>query len=53
MGLGDLDETFRFFREAYEKRSNWLAWLHPDPKFDAVRGDPRFQQLLTQVGLIP
>ena len=32
---------------------NWLAWLHPDPKFDAVRGDPRFQQLLTQVGLIP
>jgi serine/threonine protein kinase/Tfp pilus assembly protein PilF len=53
MGLGDLDEAFRFLRAACEKRSNWLAWLGPDPKFDPLRGDARFQQLLSQVGLWP
>ena len=37
MGLGDIDETFRFLRVAYERRSNWLAWLHPDSGFDPAR----------------
>ena len=52
MGLGNLDETFRLLRAAYEKRSNWLVWLNPDPRFDPLRGDARFQGLLGQVGLI-
>ena len=52
MGLGDRDETFRFLRVAYERRSNWLAWLHPDPGFDPLCGDARFGELLTQVALI-
>ena len=51
MGLGDLDEAFRLLRAAYEKRSNWLAWLHPDPRFDPLRGDARFQELMRQVAL--
>jgi eukaryotic-like serine/threonine-protein kinase len=52
MGLGNLDEAFRFLRAAYEKRSNWLAWLNPDPRFDPLRGDPRFGKLLSQVALV-
>lgn len=52
LGLGDLDETFRYLREAYEKRSNWLVWLGPDPRYDVLRPDPRFQQLLNDVGLV-
>lgn len=51
MGLGELPETFRYLQAAYENRSNWLAWLHPDPKFDVLRSDARFQSLLSQVGL--
>jgi serine/threonine protein kinase/Tfp pilus assembly protein PilF len=51
MGLGDLDEAFRLLRAAHEKRSNWLAWLHPDPRFDPLRGDARFQELVRQVAL--
>jgi tetratricopeptide (TPR) repeat protein len=52
MGLGDLDEAFRFLRAAYERRSNWLAWLHPDPRFDPLRGDARFEKLQRDVALI-
>ena len=52
MGLGDLDEAFRFLRAAYERRSNWLAWLNPDPRFDPLRGDARFEKLLSEVALI-
>jgi len=52
MGLGNLDEAFRFLRAAYERRSNWLAWLHPDPRFDPLRGDARFEKLQRDVALI-
>jgi serine/threonine protein kinase/Tfp pilus assembly protein PilF len=52
MGLGNLDEAFRFLQAAYEKRSNWLAWLSPDPRFDQLRGDVRFQRLLSEVALV-
>jgi len=52
MGLGDLEQTFQYLQQAYARRSNWLAWLSPDPKFDVLRGDPRFQELLRKVGLV-
>ena len=52
MGLGNLDEAFRFLRAAYEKRSNWLAWLHPEPRFDPLRRDVRFERLLSEVALV-
>jgi tetratricopeptide (TPR) repeat protein len=52
LGLGNLEETFQLLGAAYDKRSNWLAWLQPDPRYDGLRGDPRFQQLLNHVGLV-
>jgi len=52
MAFGDLDEAFRFLRAAYERRSNWLAWLNPDSRFDPLRGDTRFEKLLSEVALI-
>ena len=52
LGLGDLEEAFRYLAMAYEKRSNWLAWLGPEPRYDSVRRDQRFQELLRKVGLV-
>ena len=51
LGLGELAETFRFLTAAFERRSNWLAWLGAEPRYDSVRQDERFQELVRKVGL--
>ena len=51
-GLGDREQTLIWLERAYEERSGWLAWwLKLDPKFDALHGDARFQDLLARMGL--
>ena len=51
LGLGELDEAFKWLEKALEDRSWWLAWLKVDPLFDPGRSDPRFQSLMSHVGL--
>jgi serine/threonine-protein kinase len=50
-GLGDEGEVFRRLQDAYRERSHWLVWLKRDPRWDDVRTDPRFVQLVRKVGL--
>jgi len=50
-GLGDKDRTFAWLEKAYQERSWYLLSLKSDPKFDSLRADPRFQELLRRVGL--
>jgi serine/threonine protein kinase/Tfp pilus assembly protein PilF len=52
LGLGDHDQTFAWLEKASEEHSNWLAWLNCDPRFDPLRPDPRFANLLRRVGFI-
>ncbi len=50
-GLGDKEQTLAWLEKAYEDRSGWLAlWLKVDPKFDLLRSDPRFRDLLRRIG---
>jgi tetratricopeptide (TPR) repeat protein len=50
-GLGDNEQTLVWLGKAYEDRSGWLPlWVKVDPKFDALRSDPRFQGLLRRIG---
>ena len=51
LALGDYDQAFFWYYEAYKEQSAILQWLKVDPLFDPVRGDPRFQELLRRVGL--
>jgi TolB-like protein/DNA-binding winged helix-turn-helix (wHTH) protein len=51
-GLGDKPEAFRWLDKAYDERSHWLVWLSLDPRWNDLRGDPRFDQLRKRVGLI-
>ena len=50
VGLGDKDQAFDWLQKAYEERSSRLTWLKVEPKFDSLRSDPRFAQLLQRVG---
>jgi Flp pilus assembly protein TadD len=51
MGLGDKDRAFELFAKACEEKFYIMATLKVDPIFDALRSDPRFQELLACVGL--
>src|SRR5262249_39210590 len=51
LGLGDYDEAFVWFEQAYQEQSNILQYLKVHPFFDPVRSDPRFTDLLLRVGL--
>jgi tetratricopeptide (TPR) repeat protein len=52
-GLGESESVFGWLEKAYEERSTWLALVNVDPRFDPFHSDPRFQQLLTRLGLAP
>jgi adenylate cyclase len=49
--LGDKDQGFDWLQKAFEDRSPGLLFLKIDPAFDAVRNDPRVQDLMNRIGL--
>jgi tetratricopeptide (TPR) repeat protein len=51
--LGEVDEAFRWMDTAVEEGATGLIFLRVHPRVDALRGDPRFPELLRRVGLAP
>ena len=51
LGLGDADATFEWLERAYQTRASALVYLAVDPRYDAVRSDPRFGSLVRRIGL--
>jgi len=53
--LGRKDQAFASLEKAYEHRSEMhkMVFLGVDPRFDALRSDPRFDAFLRRVGLPP
>ncbi len=52
-GLGENDQALAWLNKGYAERTHWLVWLKLDPRWDSLRSDPRFQDLLRRVGLPP
>lgn len=50
-GLGDKDEAFRSLEKAIELRAPFVTLLKVDPRFDSLRSDPRFPNLLRRMNL--
>jgi DNA-binding winged helix-turn-helix (wHTH) protein/Flp pilus assembly protein TadD len=50
-GLGNRIQALELLRRAYTQRDVWLTWLGVEPRFDMLRSEPRFQELLQGVGL--
>jgi serine/threonine protein kinase/tetratricopeptide (TPR) repeat protein len=51
IGMGEEERTFAELDRAYRERSSWLPWLTAEPKWDALRSDSRFIDLVRRVGL--
>ncbi|HEY6120111.1 MAG TPA: winged helix-turn-helix domain-containing protein [Pyrinomonadaceae bacterium] len=50
-GLGEKDAAFAWLDKAYEQRAFQLQWIKIEPRWDNLRSDPRFADLLRRIGL--
>jgi serine/threonine-protein kinase len=51
--LGEVDLALEWLEKGYQERDANLSGLRANPVYDALRGDPRFDDLLRRVGLDP
>jgi serine/threonine-protein kinase len=49
--LGDKESAFVWLEKAYQVRSDTLLYLKVDPKYDNLRSDPRFSDLVKRLNL--
>jgi TolB-like protein/Tfp pilus assembly protein PilF len=50
--LSEDDLAFEWLAKAHEEHDDHLGWgVASDPRLDSLRGDPRFNELLSRVGL--
>jgi tetratricopeptide (TPR) repeat protein len=49
-GLGEKDQALTWLERAYATRSWFLPWLQIDARFDGLRSDPRFLDLVRRMG---
>jgi hypothetical protein len=52
-GLGERDETLAWLERGIEHRDPRMTSLKVEPKWNNLRADPRFQDLLRRVGFTP
>jgi eukaryotic-like serine/threonine-protein kinase len=50
--LGDKERSFIWLDKAYETKSDTLLFLKVDPKYDSLRSDPRFSDLMRRLKLL-
>ncbi len=50
-GLGEKEKAFSSLNKALEEHSVGLVTIKLDPRFDPLRSDPRFKELLSRMGL--
>ena len=48
-GLGATEVTFDWLEKAYRDRDEFLCWLKVDPRFEHLRSDERFKDLLRRI----
>jgi DNA-binding winged helix-turn-helix (wHTH) protein/TolB-like protein len=51
--LGEKDKAFAELNKSYQEHETVLGLLKVDPRFDSLRADPRFAEVLRRIGLAP
>ena len=51
IGLGDKDQAFAWLEKGFQQRAFTMQWLKVDPRWDPLRSDPRFGDLIRRMGL--
>jgi len=51
--LGEKNKAFEWLENAFQEQDTALMYLKVDDRFDVLRSDPRFQDLLRRMGLPP
>ena len=52
VGLGEYDQAFAWLEKDFQERSAELQFITARVQFDAVRGDPRYADLIRRMGLV-
>ena len=50
-GVGEKDEALRYLNLGLKEKTNWMVWTAVDPRWEPLRNDARFQQLVREMGL--
>ncbi len=50
-GLGEKDQAFTWLEKGYQEHAFQMQWLNEEPRWDSLRSDPRFADLVRRVGL--
>ena len=51
LGLGDKDQAFAWLDKAFEQRNGWLVHLKENPRYDSLRTDSRYLDLVRRMNL--
>ena len=49
--LGERDQAFDYLEKTFDKRQWMMTTLNVNPRYDLIRSDPRFEDLVKRVGL--
>jgi hypothetical protein len=49
VGLGETDQALDWLQKALEERSGTLKFLRVEPRWDPLRSNPRFQDLMRRM----
>ena len=52
IGLGDMDQAFAWLNKTFDEDPYRLAVLKANPRFDSLRADPRFADLLRRMKFV-
>jgi TolB-like protein/tetratricopeptide (TPR) repeat protein len=48
---GEREQALTWLEKGYAQHSSMMGWLKTDPRFDSLRQEPRFQDLMRRIGL--